>query len=364
MNKRKFLYLTEKTIYGEEVDWKGKFTGATEQHILNTFLPEGITHSPYHWVENYIVQNVQQLNDKETRQALQTQQFDGAKIFIDSHQADVKIPKWVDGVFLRSFYHQRRLRSANPGLPIEKCFITGNTLSVPRGASNSRSKTIVYGSSPDRGLYNLLMVWDDVLKEEPDAKLLIANNYSLWDSIKYYSNFDGVRAVDGMSIVSRNSDSIRIIRPDSHDEFIDILAEAAALVYPFDGPEGSELFCNTIGEAIVLDTPVICSAMEPLDELWQNYVAAMIEEVPDGVTRESAQPWIDAILTALRGHSDFHNDRIAAPLVKETYSSYNVRERYLNALEGREPTFGLPDIPNMDDLNGDNLRDSASEVSN
>ncbi len=47
-------------------------------------------------------------------------------------------------------------------------------------------KTIVYGSSYDRGLEHLLDMWPDVLKEVPDAKLRIFYGWDLFD--KGYAN--------------------------------------------------------------------------------------------------------------------------------------------------------------------------------
>lgn len=43
------------------------------------------------------------------------------------------------------------------------------------------TKTIVYGSSYDRGLEHLLKMWPDVLKEVPDAKLRIFYGWDLFD---------------------------------------------------------------------------------------------------------------------------------------------------------------------------------------
>ncbi len=47
-------------------------------------------------------------------------------------------------------------------------------------------KTVVYGSSYDRGLEHLLKMWPDVLKEVPDAKLRIFYGWDLFD--KGYAN--------------------------------------------------------------------------------------------------------------------------------------------------------------------------------
>src|SRR5687768_16441686 len=45
------------------------------------------------------------------------------------------------------------------------------------------TKTIVYGSSYDRGLEHLLKMWPDIIKEVPEAKLRIFYGWVLFDKM-------------------------------------------------------------------------------------------------------------------------------------------------------------------------------------
>lgn len=45
------------------------------------------------------------------------------------------------------------------------------------------NKTVIYGSSYDRGLQHLLQIWPEVIKEVPDAKLRIFYGWDLFDRV-------------------------------------------------------------------------------------------------------------------------------------------------------------------------------------
>lgn len=82
-----------------------------------------------------------------------------------------KVLDKIDRVFCLSQFH----RDTVPFIPDDKIYITGNGIEPShfniKGQNNA--KTVIYASSPDRGLERVLDAWPTVIKEVPDAKLEI-----------------------------------------------------------------------------------------------------------------------------------------------------------------------------------------------
>lgn len=78
-----------------------------------------------------------------------------------------------DKIMVLSDYHKGLLPDT---VPEDKIIITSNAI-IPEQfetcGSARNNKSVIYASLPDRGLEGLLSVWDDVVKEVPDANLHI-----------------------------------------------------------------------------------------------------------------------------------------------------------------------------------------------
>ena len=90
--------------------------------------------------------------------------------------------KNISRIMVKTMFHRNLL----PTIPNGKVSVVGHGVdasefeaNVPRGQHQ-----VVYTSSYDRGLEHLLDIWPDVLKEVPDARLLIAYGWDLFDKIQ------------------------------------------------------------------------------------------------------------------------------------------------------------------------------------
>lgn len=90
-----------------------------------------------------------------------------------------------DKVLFLSKFH----RTTAPWVPEDKVFYTSNGMSplLMKDGPNEQHK-VVYLSAPDRGLENLLKIWEDVKKEAPEATLKIFYGFNKWFDDKYRNN--------------------------------------------------------------------------------------------------------------------------------------------------------------------------------
>lgn len=85
----------------------------------------------------------------------------------------------VDYIMVKSPYH----RSLLPDVPDQKFKIVGNGINwntLQKIEAVRKPHAIFYGSSPDRGLENLLDIWPEILAAVPDAELHVCYGFELF----------------------------------------------------------------------------------------------------------------------------------------------------------------------------------------
>lgn len=93
--------------------------------------------------------------------------------------------KNIDKILVLSHYHRTNL----PSIPDEKFFITSNGVDISLFEKEVKRKpfSMIYTSSYDRGLQQLLEMWKDIKKEIPEATLDIYYGWGNFD-IRYADN--------------------------------------------------------------------------------------------------------------------------------------------------------------------------------
>lgn len=103
--------------------------------------------------------------------------FKARRIVLDMHDVmsnDEFTPERIDAVdkiFVKTNYH----RSLYPNVPDEKFVIVGNGIDLSRFDQDveRNEHKIIYSSTPNRGLENILDVWPQIREKVPDAELHI-----------------------------------------------------------------------------------------------------------------------------------------------------------------------------------------------
>jgi glycosyltransferase involved in cell wall biosynthesis len=96
-----------------------------------------------------------------------------------------EIMEQIDRVMFLSHSH----RNTAPWVEDEKVMITSNGID-PRLIVDGENdaNTVIYASSPDRGLDTLLSYWDEVKAAKPDARLKVFYGFNKWFDQRYAGN--------------------------------------------------------------------------------------------------------------------------------------------------------------------------------
>ena len=271
------------------------------------------------------------------------------RIYIDSHQAWSPIPSYVEGVFLRSYFHQTFQRTVNYNFPTEKCFIVGNGVNADEWGiyKDKRKDTFIWASSPERGLVHMLSLWPRIKALKPNATLHIY--YDVFRALDGYRwgvnkmSLDCELVYEALKTPGIEKLGIYVHGMVTRKEYIKAMSEAEYMLYTCDPQTPSELFCMSIAEALAAHVKVVIPAdIDALESLWKSHTITIagppIDEYPDNAINDA---WISAATTE---EDIFPDADKAREYVYETYSWYNVAKRYEDVLLGKEMTFGKPKL--------------------
>lgn len=220
-----------------------------------------------------------------------------------------------DKVLVLSEYHKSLLPK---DIPEEKIFVTTNGINIKDFkdyAVERNPHRMIYTSSYDRGITNLLEVWSDVKKEVPDAELHI---FYGWQS------FDKIRANDSTAMAEKER-IIQLMKQDGvtehgrvgHRALNKEFARSKFWVYPSHFPEIS---CISAMKAQAMGCVPVCT----------DY-AALSETVKDGVIvkglgceKDVKIQYKDALIKALKEQPsvDIDKEQFGWDKVAQSWSKY------------------------------------------
>lgn len=177
-----------------------------------------------------------------------------------------------DKVIVLSEYHKSLLPKH---IPEEKIYVSTNGINIEdfKNLDNlQRQKNrVIYASSYDRGLEELLQCWHEVIKEIPDAELHIFYGWNTYKELIKLSK--GSRSTDFVERMEKLMDQPGVFEHGriGHKELLEEYARSYAMAYPckFAG----EINCIALTKAIACGCRVI-----------SNDYAVMPERNPDIVT--------------------------------------------------------------------------------
>lgn len=203
--------------------------------------------------------------------------------------------------------HLRELTTPKRGLgdkPVVTMPLGFNPEFVHRDVTHEkRRSSIVYCSSPDRGLHHLLSFFPKIKERVPDANLKIFYRYEPWrDAVinlkqpNMQPHRQRAEAIEGhLEKLGRNGENgVTLVGAVSNRQIGRELADAEVMAYPCDPVLFTEGFsCSTL-ESMAAGCHVVISDADALPEIYEG--AANI--IP-GKPQENTDQWVDVIVNAL-----------------------------------------------------------------
>lgn len=191
---------------------------------------------------------------------------------------------------------------------------------VPLGCSpelyedNRVPGRIVWTSSADRGLMNLLEIFPAIKKEVPEASLKIFYHFNYGDILKIepHDRSNHPHIVEMGQRLRYSLEAIKRLKPlgvehvgsVSRDKMVKELNEASVFAFPFSGVAFTEGFsCSTLEALASFTVPVISDA-DCLGEIYNNSGAVVVKSP----IRQNLKEYTDQVIKALKDKS--HADQV------------------------------------------------------
>lgn len=182
--------------------------------------------------------------------------------------------------------------SQNHSLNKDKIYVQGNGLDLSRYVKAERIQKdpfkLIYSSSPDRGLSNLLNFFPEIRKEFPQATLHVFYGFDNWKkAVVQRNNADEIRYMQWIEAGLKQPGVIYKGRI-SQKELAEEQMSSALWVYP---AHFTETYCITATECMLAGAVPVCTTLAALDTT-----------VPDGCGVKVARPedCLPAVLDLLR----------------------------------------------------------------
>jgi glycosyltransferase involved in cell wall biosynthesis len=204
----------------------------------------------------------------------------------------------VDKIAVLSEYHKSILRLHKDGrflpMPDNKVFLTANGITInptPDTTQPRNPHSLIYSSSPDRGLVYLLNNWDKIRAEVPDATLDIYYGFQVFDVIHRGNPTKMKWKEDVLNLMKKPGISYhgRVGHKDLHEA----MAKTAVWAYPTDF---TEISCITAMKAQTLGAIPVCTTLAALDETVKNGIKVDV----DITDPEGEKEYFDALISLLK----------------------------------------------------------------
>lgn len=199
-----------------------------------------------------------------------------------------------DKIFALSEFHKKFLRSMY-GVPEEKIIVTSNGIDPKRfdACYEKVPGKVIFSSSPDRGLDKALLVMDQVVKHQPEAKLHVYYGFDNMLKMNMVAQVDALKAMmaERPYVVFHGN----LPQAKLTEEF----GSACVWLYPTNF---LETYCITAVEAICSRVyPVVRNwgaLPDTLNEAVKNGIASVVDVSPD--TEGGILVYADEVVRALK----------------------------------------------------------------
>jgi glycosyltransferase involved in cell wall biosynthesis len=208
--------------------------------------------------------------------------------------------------------HNLRL---HPNVPREKCYIGWNSINLELSASGKKRdpNKIVYCSSPDRGLHNLLEIFPEIRRRNPQTTLHVFYEIERWISwVKTWPETNILRKRGELieklleNLGKNGKNGVYLRGFVSNETMAKELSTAAILAYPCEPVSFTEGFSISIIDAAAAGCIPIISDADALAELHGQSVV-MIPGIPSLKKEE----WIKTILDFIGSAEDMNEQEAA-----------------------------------------------------
>lgn len=154
-----------------------------------------------------------------------------------SQDPDMDLLSWqVYKYAYLSEWHKNFLLQHHKNMPSDKMFMTSNGVNIDRYMdvdSFTKKNQMIYSSSPDRGLYQLLLMFPKIKAQVPDFKLFIAYGFFNWESsAKQRGDAASLALMDKIKgLIGQSSDIVYLDRINK-DELALYQKESKVWLYP------------------------------------------------------------------------------------------------------------------------------------
>jgi len=207
------------------------------------------------------------------------------------------LDKVVDFYCVRSDWHARQIRRADSRASAEKFMILpygiDPEICKPNGGKVPHS--MVYASSPDRGLVHLLRFFPQIRERIPDAELHVYYNIKVafegWKWCMEQLADDLWQVYDGL--VTNPKPGVTYHGPLHVRDLIKDMQKWALLCYPCDTMVPTEGFSITAAQGFATKTAVMLADCDCMSEVWGDYSALLPLPIED-------KRWVDSACEILQ----------------------------------------------------------------
>lgn len=223
----------------------------------------------------------------------------------------------IDRILCLSEWHKDYFSRCYPRCNPQKILVTRNGVDLKRfdHKVERNPKRVVYSSSPDRGLLNLLSCWPAILKEEPEAELHTYYGFGNWEKAAEMNQDRGQLAqIRHLKNVLKATPRVHVHDRVNGQELAIEFLKSGVWAYP---TWFSETSCITAMEAQVAGLHVVTTSLAALKETVKHGVllplpmkhgATMSDVQASVASKEYLEPFTSAVVEALRFKSTWTAD--------------------------------------------------------
>lgn len=133
---------------------------------------------------------------------------------------------------------------------------------------------VIYQTSPDRGLHNLLLLWPEIRRRVPHATLHVTGTPELMARTFMQAEWAGSdeermarQLADGI-VAAQRAGGVEFLGRVTRDRMLRELSEASCFAFPGECFSPCETFSVSILEAMVIGVPVVLSPVDALASVW------------------------------------------------------------------------------------------------
>lgn len=236
----------------------------------------------------------------------------------------------LSGILALSEWHKRDILSKwqIPGLESKiKIVRNGIAPELFEDVSSERENTILYTSTPFRGLDILLDVFPKIREKVPNVKLKV------FSSLKVYGASDEQdQEYEALYEQARNTEGVEYIGTVRQERLAEEMKKAKVLAYPNTFPE---TFCITTIESVAAGTPVVTTKKAALPETIPEGCAILIDQDPMGI--KYAEEFVKEVVSLLQNQDKWKLYHEACVSVdKKTLSWELAAETFSKALFNKQ----------------------------